>query len=66
MTSEAKILWFPNKKQDKEMKVKDCTACLASGTNLNYQLPKKHYGKLEKLSEPGQEIQVDFTGKLHN
>ena len=21
---------------------------------------------LEKLSEPGQELQIDFTGKLHN
>ena len=53
-------------KQDIENKVKDCTACLASGKNLKYQLPKKHYGKLEKLTEPVQEIQIDFTGKLHN
>ena len=48
------------------MKVKDCTACLASGKILKYQLPSKHYGKLGKLTEPGQEIQIDFTGKLHN
>ena len=53
-------------KQDIENKVKDSTACLASGKNLKYQLPKKHYGKLEKLTKPGQEIQIDFTGKLHN
>ena len=67
MTTEAKIFWWPNKNHDIETKVKDCTACLASGENLNYQLPKKkHYRKLEKLSEPGQEIQIDFTGKLHN
>ena len=66
MTTEAKIFWWPNKKQDIETKVKDCTACLASGKNLNYQLPKKHYGKLEKLSEPGQELEIDFNGKLHN
>ena len=42
MTTEAKIFWWPKKKQDIETKVKDCTACLASGKNLNYQLPKKH------------------------
>ena len=66
MTTEAKMFWFPNKKQDIETKVKDCTACLASGKNPNYQLPKKHYEKLETLSEPGQEIQIDFTGTLHN
>ena len=53
-------------KKDIENKVQDCTACLASGKNLKYQLPKKHYEKLEKLSEPGRESQIDFTGKLHN
>ena len=66
METEAKIFWWPTKKSDIEMKVKDCTACLASGKNLKYQLPSKHYGKLGKLTEPGQEIQIDFTGKLHN
>ena len=66
METEAKIIWWPTKKSDIEMKVKDCTACLASGKNLKYQLPSKHYGKLGKLTEPGQEIQIDFTGKLHN
>ena len=52
-------------KQEIENKVKDCTACLASGKNLKYQLPKNYYGKLEKLSD-GQEIQIDFYGKLRN
>ena len=66
METEAKIFWWPTKKSDIEMKAKDCTACLASGKNLKYQLPSKHYGKLGKLTEPGQEIQIDFTGKLHN
>ena len=66
MISEAKIFWWPGMNQDFENEVKDCTACLASGINFKYQLPKKLYGKLEKLSEPGQEIQIDFTGELHN
>ena len=35
MTSEAKIFWWP------DMKVKDCTACLTSGKNLQHQLLKK-------------------------
>ena len=66
METEAKIFWWPTKKPDIETKVKDCIACLASGKNLKYQLPSKHYGKLEKLTEPGQELQIDFTVKLHN
>ena len=41
------ILW-PDMKKDNENKVQDCTACLASGKNLKYQLPKK---KLRKTRE---------------
>ena len=66
MMSEARIFWWPGMKQDIENKVKDCTACFASGKNLKYKLPKKYYGKLEKLTDPGQELQIDFTGNLHN
>ena len=66
MLSDAKIFWWPEMRKDIEQRVKDCTACLATGKNLKYQIPKNKYGKLEKLSEPGQEIQIDFTGKLHN
>ena len=66
MIAEAKIFWWPDINRDIENKVKDCIACLASGENLKYQLPKNHYGKLKKLTEPGQEIQIDFTGKLQN
>ena len=66
MLSDAKIFWWPEMRKDIEQRVKDCTACLARGKNLKYQIPKNKYGTLEKLSEPGQEIQIDFTGKLHN
>ena len=66
MLSDAKIFWWPEMRKDIEQRVKDCTACLATGKNLKYQIPKNKYGKLEKLSEPGQKIQIDFTGKLHN
>ena len=66
MTAEAKIFWWPDINWDIENKVKDCIACLASGKNLKDQLPNNHYGKLKKITEPGQEIQIDFVGKLHN
>ena len=39
---------------------------MSSGKNLKYQLPKKHYGKLEKLTKPEQELQIDFTGNINN
>ena len=66
MLAEAKIFWWPEINRDIENKVKDYTACLASGKSLKYQLPSNHYGKLKKLIEPGKEMQTDFTGKLHS
>ena len=66
MTAEAKFFWWPDINRDIENKIKDCIACLASGKNFKYQLPNNHYGKLKKLTELGREIQIDFTGKLHN
>ena len=66
MTAEAKIFWWPNINKDIEDKVKFCIACMSSGKNFKYQLPKNESEKLKTLTEPGQEIQIDFTGKLHN
>ena len=66
MRAEAKIFWWPNITKDIEEKVKNCLACLSSGKNLKYQLPKNESGKLKTLTEPGQKLQIDFTGKLHN
>ena len=39
---------------------------MASGKNLNYQMPKHAFGKLKTLKEPGQENQTDFFGNLNH
>ena len=39
---------------------------MASGGNLNYQILKNIFGKLKTITEPGQEIQIDFSGKLNH
>ena len=39
---------------------------MTSGKNLKCQIEGKNYGKLTELNEPGQELQIDFSGKLHN
>ena len=67
--SEAKIFWWPGLKQDIENRVKDCTACLASGKNLKYQLPKKPLRKIRKIirtrSRNTNRLEIQI-GKLHN
>ena len=65
MTAEAKLFWWPNLSIDIEDKVKKCAACMSSGKNLKYQLPEEYHGILKVLTEPGQELQIDFTGKLN-
>ena len=49
-----------------EAETKNCVACMSSGKNLNYQLQKHEFGKLKTLTELGQEIQINFSGKLNN
>ena len=48
MLSDAKVFWWPEMRKDIEQKVKDCTACLATGKNLKYQIPKKLIRKIRK------------------
>ena len=64
--NRGKNVWWPDINRDFENNVKDCIACFASGKIIKYQLPNNHYGILKKLTERGQEEQIDFTGKLHN
>ena len=66
MLSDAKVFWWPEMPKDIELKVNDCTACLATGKNFRRQPPGNQHGNLEKLTEPGQELQIDCTGNLHN
>ena len=66
MTAETKIFWWPNMQKEIEDKTNNWVACMSSGKNLKYQLPKNEFGKLKTITEPGQEIQIDFSGKLNN
>ena len=66
MLAEARIFLWPNIDKEIEDRTKNCVACMSSGKNLNYQIPKNETGKLKTLTEPGQEIQIDFSGKLNN
>ena len=57
--------WWPNMRTDIE-KAKTCSACLNAGKNLKTQLPSTEKSKLEPPKNPGEEIQIDFTGNLNS
>ena len=65
MAPEAKIFWWPNMQKEIEEKAKNCVACMASSKNLKNQISKREFGKLETITEPGQETQIDCSGKLN-
>ena len=44
MLSEPEIFWMPGMRKDIEQNIKDCTACLSTGTILNYKIPKNDNG----------------------
>ena len=66
MCNDAVIFWWPNMRADIEKKAKTCSACLNAGKNLKTQLPSTEKSKLEPPKFPGEEIQIDFTGKLNS
>ena len=66
MCSDAMIFWWPNIREDIEKKSKTCSACLNAGKNWKFQIPQTEKTKIEPPKTPGEEIQLDFTGNLHN
>ena len=48
-----------------EDKTKNCVACMSSGRNLKYQLPKHEFGKLKTLTDPGQKNSNGFFRKTN-
>ena len=64
MLSDAKIFWWPKMRKDIEQRVKDCTACLATGKNLKYQIPKKQVRETRKIVRTGTRNTNQFYRKI--
>ena len=63
MPAESSIFWRSGMTKNIENKCSTCTSCMSSSENLRYQLPSR---KRPPLTVPLQEMQIDFSGKLHN
>ena len=60
----ADLIWFPCIHRDVTYKAQSCPDCIKSGKNLKAIQNKSQLGELPKLSEPNEEIQMDFAGPL--
>ena len=63
MIADSKIFWWPGITEDIQQKQKECIACRNTGKNLKTQLPLTDKSEI-KTYEPGEELQLDFTGDL--
>ena len=64
MEDGAEAFWWPGIYRDIREKVNRCNPCRLSGKNLKTQLPNTERNKLELLSEPNLELQLDFAGPI--
>ena len=61
----AEAFWWPDMYREIREKTENCPSYRASSKNLKPQLPSTEKNRLEILSEPNQEIQLDFFAGLN-
>ena len=66
MLAESNIFWWSGMRKDMEDKCSNSTACMSSSKNVNNHLPSTKKVLLTVLIELGHQIEIDFSGKLHN
>ena len=62
MDQSAEAFWWHGLQREIREKAEICPKCRAAGKNLTTELPQTEVNRLEILTEPGQEIQLDFAG----
>ena len=64
MDQSAEAFWWPGLHREIREKSENCPSLRASGENLKTQLPSTEKNNLDILSQPNQEIQLDFAGPI--
>ena len=60
----ANLIWFPQIHRTIALRAGNCKQCLDQGKNLKPIITKSELGTLPKLSEPNEELQLDFAGPI--
>ena len=64
MDQEAETFWWLGLRRKIREKSKNCPSCRAADKNLRTQITRTDLNKLELLSEPNQEIQLDLASPI--
>ena len=62
----AQLLWYPQIHRDVVALAQRLKQCTKTGKNLETIIPKNKHTSLPTLSEPNQDIQMDFAGPITN
>ena len=66
MLDVSKYLWWPHMHEDIVNMAEECRSCTRFGKNAKYIIPKNDSKPLPLLSQPGQELQLDYAGPLED
>ena len=66
MIDVSNYLWWPHMHKDIVNLAEECRECTHYGKNAKYILPKNSSQPLPLLSQPGQEVQLDYAGPLED
>ena len=64
MLALAQLIWYPHIHSDIIAQAHSCRHCTEKGKNLKPLIQKSQLGKLPSLSEPNEEVQMDFAGPI--
>ena len=66
MLGVSQYLWWPHVHKDIVNLTEECRSCTRYGKNVKYLIPIKASKPLPLLTQPGQEVQLDYAGPLEN
>ena len=66
MLDVSKYLWWPHMHKDIVNLAEECRSCTRYGKNVKYMIPKNESKPLPLLTQPGQELQIDYGGPLED
>ena len=66
MLEVSNYLWWPHMHKDIVNMAEECRSCTRYVKNAKYLIPKNSAKPLPLLSQPGQELQLDYAGPLED
>ena len=66
MLGAAQYLWWPHMNKDIVKLAEECRSCTRYGKDVKYLISKNTSKPLPLLTQPGQEVQLDYAGPIEN